>query len=168
MLSFRKRHGMLSFRARIAAAVGAVLLAAIFALPASAASAQASAPALSGHHASASVIPKTGSATNCNPNPLLPVSECTTVIGSGLKIKSLSGYAVNNLGIPINDVHIELYGPRGKIKRCGDFNLAPFGVGPVCTWHNPHPNKKVRKGNYCSRAIEITSDLSNECIPVHR
>lgn len=67
MLSFRKRYGMLSFRARVAAAVGAALLAAIFALPASAASAQASAPALFGVHASTSVIPKTDSATNCNP-----------------------------------------------------------------------------------------------------
>jgi hypothetical protein len=164
---------MISLWKRIAAVAGTGLVATAVALPASASTTRTSPPALAGHYASTSSVPN--SASNCNPNPLLSASECTTVIGHGLKVKSVSGYAVSNLLFTtLNHLHIEIYGPRGKkVKNCGEFNLSPLAKGPVCTWHNPHPNKNVRKGNWCSRVWQRVGKgkydiLSNECIPVHR
>jgi hypothetical protein len=152
---------MISFRKKLVTVAGMALAAMAFALPASAAT------------ASASGVPAVTSTYNCNPNPLASVSECTRVINHGLKVKSVSGHTTNLRPIPISGLHIEIYGPSGKIKNCGQFTLRPLGTSPVCTWHNPHPNKNVRKGNYCSRVWQKIGpgnyvDLSNECDPVSR
>jgi hypothetical protein len=169
----RKGYGVTSLWKQIITVAGTALMATAIGLPASASTTHTSLPALAGHYASTSVIPN--SATSCNPNPLLAASECTTVIGHGLKVKSVSGFAVSNLPFTtLHHLHIEIYGPRGKkVKNCGEFSLSPGAQGPVCTWHNPHPNKNVRKGNWCSRVWQKVGKkkyqiLSNECIPVHR
>jgi len=135
---------------------GALLLAVASAAPASAALAR---PAV------ARVIT---SQSNCNNNPLEFVEECTSVNGSGLHINSLSGVA-HNLTIPIPNVHIELYGPRGLIKNCPAQLL--FLTSPTCTWS---PNANEPAGDYCSAAWEAPTspgstykELNVECVGVH-
>ncbi len=159
---------MLSFRTRIGVAVGAAVLATAFALPASAATAGTTAsPRPAG--ASSTVIPY--SATECNPNPLTTVDECTSVKGTGLYVDSIGGQTFSNVPYYVDNVHIEIYGPHGHIHNCSQFNLGPFGASPVCLWVNPTPHVHVTAGDYCSRAWEHVGsgyvDLSNECVNVH-
>ena len=163
---------MFSICARISAAAGAALIATILALPANAATAATgtSTTARSADQASLSqVIPK--SATNCNPNPLAAVSECTTVLGKGLKISQITGIAISNVDFTITQVHIEIYGPHGLIHNCPNINLQAFSTAG-CTWLNPHPNTNMTGGDYCSTAWEHIAGnhyakLSTECINVH-
>jgi hypothetical protein len=142
---------MLSFRTRAAGAATVAALAAIFAffLPVGAANA---------------------SATTCH--PITSLSECTSVAGSGLKITSISGHLYNStLEVSYSNVHIEIYGPNGLIKNCGQYNQG-FGNGPTCSWTNPHPTANMTPGDYCSEAWQYTygsgyAPLSTECIGVH-
>jgi hypothetical protein len=61
--------------------------------------------------------------------------QCTTVIGSGSQITSLSGYAVSYADpTDLPPVHIELYGPNGLIKNCAQVKLGYAGRTPTCSW----------------------------------
>lgn len=127
--------------------------------------------ALSGGVANASVsaadaIPFSASACE----PLLFDTECTSVVGTGLKITSISGYFYA-ADLPVNGIHIEIYGPRGLIKNCGQYNQTTKH-GPTCTWTNPSPNTNEPAGSYCTEAWQNQgsngySSLSVECIGVH-
>ena len=115
--------------------------------------------------------PATG--TGCNPDPVSPVTECTTVVGTGLKISSISGWTVNEtFGTFNKSLHIEIYGPQGHLGNCNPFSLGPLATGPTCVWRNPHPNVNRKGGNYCSRVWRLAgghySVLSAECVKVHR
>jgi hypothetical protein len=163
---------MPSFKPKLAAAAVAALLVSIFALPASAAMAapRTSAQVHQEHRASAiKVSPE--SASNCNPTPLKTVTECTTVLGGGLKITQITGIAINNTGSNITDVHIQIYGPHGTIQNCpAQTLLGDDTIG--CTWKNPSPNANETAGDYCSTAWEFIGAgyyvrLSSECIGVH-
>jgi hypothetical protein len=118
---------------------------------------------------SATVIPRTGS--GCNPNLLEAASECTTVVGGGLYITSISGVTFSNVLYEITRVHIQVYGPRGTIHNCGTFNLPALGEGPVCQWVNPTPHARMPAGNYCTKAWTQSGSayvgLSAECVDVH-
>jgi hypothetical protein len=158
---------MLSFKARIGFMTGAALMAAGLILPAGVASAATSGPAQVG-----GITPD--SASNCNPAgiELGTWSECTQVIGEGLEINSISGKLINWSPINLTEVHIEIYGPKGTIKNCAQFNLAGGATSPTCTWKNPNSTAQMPAGDYCSRAWEYSgngsyADLSNECIDVH-
>lgn len=156
---------MASLRTWIEAMVGTAVLAAAVALPASAAVAGTTASPRSVAASAASVRPDT--ATECNPNPLTVVDECTTVVGTGTYVDSISGQTFSNVITDLDNIHIEIYGPGGKIKRCNNFNLGAYGVSPSCLWVNPHPHVHVTTGNYCSRAINSSgSYLSSECVDV--
>lgn len=169
--SSRKGYNMFTLKARAGAVASAALLATIFALPASAAMAGTGTAAHPVPHADRTIA-RPDSASSCNPDPFAAVTECTQVIGEGLEVNSLSGKALSNVDYRITEVHIQLYGPHGTIKNCGEFTLNAFATGPTCTWNNPHPETNVTAGDYCSRAWQkVTSghytDLSNECIDVH-
>ena len=164
-------------RARFATSIGAMLFAVffgtLFAAPAGAAVTETSA-AQAGHIASsATAIPNNQS--GCNPDPFSSTAECTTVIGKGLKIRSVYGDITNDTNSAIRDVHIEIfYGPGHKrIHDCGSFNLPPLSVSSTCSWKNPHPKLKVKAGNYCTEAWHKNrrnnySVLSVECIDIHK
>ena len=160
---------MLSTWTRISMAAGAALIATILALPANAATTATgiNTPARSGNQVQ--FIPD--SATDCNPNPLTAVSECTTVLGGGLKISQITGIAISNVDYTITEVHIEIYGPKGLIHNCPNINLQAFSTAG-CTWPNPHPSTNMPGGDYCSTAWEHIAGgyyarLSTECVNVH-
>jgi hypothetical protein len=163
---------MLSFKTRVGAVVGAVALATALAttlaLPASAATAGTARPA---HSTEIRSTIRPASATDCNPNPLTVVDECTGVTGTGLYVQDIFGQTFSNSFGDVDHVHIEIYGPHGHIKNCAEFNLGPLGVSPPCLWQNPTPHVHVTAGNYCSRAWQHVGsgyvDLSNECVNVH-
>ena len=108
--------------------------------------------------------------SNCGENVQHLVQQCTSLKSSGTHIDSLSGWSTH---LPFDllsypDVHIELYGPAGTIKNCGQItNWEPGDTTPTCTWS---PNDTRAKGNYCSRtwSHDGTSwlDLANECDPL--
>jgi hypothetical protein len=108
----------------------------------------------------------------CNNYPSGGWANCTTVIGSGLKITSISGFAVDDAGVQEKNMHVEIYGPRGAIKNCGTFTLNYPNKGPTCTWTNPSPNTNEPAGSYCSVTWQFESDgtyrdSGAECIGVH-
>lgn len=75
--------------------------------------------------------------------------QCTTVIGTGSHITSLSGYAVNGSEpTSLPPVHIELYGPNGLIKNCAQVTLGAGGRTPTCSW--TAPTGPIAVGEYCS------------------
>lgn len=158
---------MFSLRVRVGAVAGAVLLTMVFVLPASAAMAGTSVSVRSGNHvSSASVRPDTDS--GCNPDPVAEATACAAVIGAGLHIDTLRGWAISNVDVTIKDIHIELYGPKGHIKNCPEANLPGFGTTATCAWD---PNDTRAAGDYCSRLWQLQSSgfvaLSTECIGVH-
>lgn len=166
-----------SARVRSAAAMGTLLLATIsgtlFATAAGAATTESGITHAAYAAGPAKAQPDGGH--GCNPDPVAPVHECTAVKGAGLEIKSIQGYADAVQAVSISHVHIEIfYGPgHKKIHDCGQFTLGIIGPGPTCTWHNPHPEKRVKSGNYCTEAWQKKgphnySVLSVECIDVHR
>jgi hypothetical protein len=116
-------------------------------------------------------IPRT--ATNCNPNPLQSANECTTVVGTGTYVDSISGVTFSNVPYNITRVHIQIYRASDghTFKNCSEFTLPGFGKGPVCLWVNPTPHVHVPAGDYCSKAWEFTGsgyvELSAECVNVH-
>ena len=174
MLSFKK----IPARARIGATVGATLLAMLFAvlftLPASAATTGTGASVT---QSSSSPIPRSH---NCNPDLLAIVIQCTTVNNHRLRVTSITGYGYNDTPSTLNDLHVQIYyaGKNGKrsvnIKNCRNFNLGPFpDRSPECTWHNPHPDKNVRAGFYCTRTWQNNghgnlSVLGTECEKVEK
>ena len=174
MLSFKK----IPARARIATTVGATLLAMLFAvlftLPASAATTGTGASVT---QSSSSPIPRTH---NCNPDPVAIVIQCTTVNNHRLRVTSIIGYGYNDTLSTLPDLHIEIYyaGKSGKrnvkLKNCAPFNLGPFpDRTPECKWDNPHPDKNVRAGLYCTRTWQNNghgnlSDLGTECEKVEK
>ena len=108
----------------------------------------------------------------CNNYPTGGWANCTTVIGSGLKITSISGFAVDDIGVQLKNMHVEIYGPKGAIKNCGTFTLNYPINGPTCTWTNPSPNTNEPAGDYCSVTWQLESDgtyqdSGAECIGVH-
>lgn len=109
------------------------------------------------------------SASHCNPNPLQDANECTTVIGSGLYVDSISGVTFNNLVVDIPNLRIRVYGPGNKtFTSCGKFTLkGPFLKGPVCLWKNPKPHVKMPAGDYCTQVAQRSRILSTECVGVH-
>jgi hypothetical protein len=164
---------MLSSRKRVVAMIGAAVLAAI--LPASAAMASTAAPAQG--HASHTIVGPAIPAipytyTACNPNPLELANECTTVVGTGLYVDSISGVTFSNVYYDLTKVHIQIYGPHGTIHNCSAFTLHGLGKGPVCLWVNPHPATHVTAGDYCSKAWQQVGSgyvgLSAECVNVHK
>lgn len=163
---------MLSFRSKLGAAAIAALTISIFALPASVAMAAPGTNAQA-HQVDRASTPKfrPASATDCNPNPLTVATECTTVLGSGLKISQITGITINNTSGDVTDVHIQIYGPNGTIQNCPAQTLpADSTIG--CTWKNPNPNATNTAGDYCSKAWEYLGGgyyaaLSVECIDVH-
>ena len=107
----------------------------------------------------------------CNNYPTGAWANCTTVIGSGLKITSISGFTVNDSGLTEKNMHVQIYGPNGTIKNCGTFTLNSPN-GPTCTWTNPSPNTNETAGSYCSVTWQLESDgtyrdSGAECIGVH-
>jgi hypothetical protein len=108
----------------------------------------------------------------CNNYPAGAWANCTTVIGSGLKITSISGFMVNDVNVTEKNMHVEIYGPNGLIKNCGTFSVAGGSLGPTCTWTNPSPNANEPAGSYCSVSWQLESngtyqDSGAECIGVH-
>jgi len=94
------------------------------------------------------------------------------VIGTGLKITSISGFTVNDVNVAEKNMHVQIYGPNGTIKNCGTFTLPAGSTGPTCTWTNPSPNTNETAGNYCSVTWQLESDgtyqdSGAECIGVH-
>lgn len=159
---------MSSISARLAAVAGAAAPVAMVALPASAATAAPSAGTAS---RSVSHIARPDSGSDCNPTPLAAVSECTTVLGAGLKISQITGIAISNVDYDITQVHIEIYGPHGAIHNCPNITLGAYSTAG-CTWKNPSPNATMTAGDYCSESWEHISGnyyakLSAECIDVH-
>jgi hypothetical protein len=77
------------------------------------------------------------------------IRQCTTVVGTGSHISSLSGYAVNYADpTSLPPVHIELYGPNGLIKNCAQVTLGYGGRTPTCKW--TAPVGPIATGEYCS------------------
>jgi hypothetical protein len=117
------------------------------------------------------IIPRTGS--GCNYQGIgVHWYNCTTVVGGGLKITSISGYTVNYLRGSQSNMHVEIYGPNGLIKNCAPFTLPGGGQGPTCTWNNPNPNATMTAGDYCSVAWQYQGNNyyeegAPECIGVH-
>jgi hypothetical protein len=161
---------MFSFGIRSGAVIGgAVLAAAAFALPASAEQSPATAThSLASASTHATVTPQT--ATGCNPDTLYPVQQCTQLIGDGLIINSITGIAINWSDYSISEVHIEIYGPKGTIKNCAQFNLAAYATAPICTWKNPNQNANMPPGDYCSRTWAYNgsgyTEIGVECVGV--
>jgi hypothetical protein len=93
------------------------------------------------------------------------------VIGSGLKVTSISGFTVNEVNVALPNMHVEIYGPNSLIKNCGTFTSEPGVNGPACTWTNPSPNTNETAGNYCSVTWQLESngayqDSGAECTGV--
>jgi len=157
---------------------GIVFLAMSFALPTGVAMAQTDTSAQSVQYDSGmngafdnrtAVAPD--SASNCNPNPLYVIQQCTQVIGSGLEINAISGTGINWGDTALTELHIQIYGPNGSIQNCTQFNLAAYATSPTCTWKNPNPTKKMTAGDYCSRTWMYDGsgyiNMDSECIDVH-
>jgi hypothetical protein len=162
---------MVSISARLGAVAGTAMLAIMVALPASAATAAPAAKAAKAGTERTVSPARPDSATDCNPNPLYAVSECTTVLGAGLKISQITGIAISNVDYDITQVHIEIYGPHGAIHNCPNITLGAYSTAG-CTWKNPSPNATMTAGDYCSEAWEhiagsYYAKLSTECIDVH-
>ncbi|QAU24023.1 hypothetical protein EO087_08475 [Dyella sp. M7H15-1] len=159
-------------------AAGIATLAASFALPMTTAIAQTVIPEQSTQYNNSlegafghgmTVIPR--SASDCNPNPLYAIQQCTQVIGAGLEINSISGTGINWDDYELTELHIEIYGPNGTIANCDQFNLPAYATSPTCTWNNPDPKKQMTAGDYCSRTWMYDGsgyiDMDSECIDVH-
>lgn len=154
----RKRRNTMGFRRLALAIAAAAVLVLGLAIP--------------GTAKAATTVPYTGS--GCNTLTIQAFYNCTTVNGGGLKISSISGYTVNANGAKFANMHVEIYGPRGLIKNCGNFTL-PSGIGsrgPTCTWTNPSPNANEPAGDYCSVGWQYIgnggyAEGGPECVGVH-
>jgi hypothetical protein len=138
---------MFGLKARLGITMGAVILAAGFAvLPASQALA---------------------SARSCQQEPNGFLYTCSSVNGSGLHVNSLQGSVLNNgVGDQVN-VHIELTGPHGLIKNCASTTVGSLDT-ITCTWS---PNASETAGNYCATSWQLESgqqeSRGHACVDVH-
>jgi hypothetical protein len=136
---------MLSFKTRLAAAVGAAFLVSAFMLPASSAMATGQSCATSGG----------------------PFYTCSYVNGTGLHINYMQGSVLNQRTSTWTNVHIELSGPRGLIQNCAQTNIAG-GQTIYCRWS---PNANEPAGNYCVDAWRLSSgtyvNMGHACLAVH-
>lgn len=102
-------------------------------------------------------MPATAMASSAKPATVRPLTgegcnglECTEVVGTGLQITSISGAANNTSPLPLNNIHIEFYGPNGLITNTPQFNLPPYSSSGWRTWHNPNPSANMTPGDYCT------------------
>lgn len=109
-------------------------------------------------------------ATTCSTRiPGIDVQECTSVVGSGLKITSISGrLLVDKTG---GTYHIEIFGPHGLIKNCASYKQTTTSFGPWCTFNTADPNVNNVAGDYCSEGWEFEGGttwraMATECIGV--
>lgn len=111
------------------------------------------------------------SGNGCNTAPT-GASECTQVIGSGLKITSITGHLqIDDVRVlPLANVHIEIFGPHGLIKNCNEYTQTG-DIGPNCGYKVPNPTANQAAGYYCTEAWQriftLYQPLSTECILVH-
>jgi hypothetical protein len=94
--------------------------------------------------------------------------ECTQVVGSGLKVTSISGEFNNNGPFPAT-IYIKYYGPKGDITKTGSLTVAPGKSTGYHTWHNPNPTANMTPGDYCTEAFfaGTTQGIISDCIEVH-
>ncbi len=94
--------------------------------------------------------------------------ECTEVVGSGLKVTSISG-EFNNTTPFTATIYIDFYGPNGHITNTGNLTVASGKSTGYHTWHNPNPNANMTPGDYCTEAFLAGSNLAfwSDCIQVH-
>jgi hypothetical protein len=94
--------------------------------------------------------------------------ECTEVVGSGLKITSISG-EYNNTTPYSATVYIDYYGPKGYITKTGNLTVASKASTGYHTWHNPNPNTNEPAGDYCTEAFLVAGNkgIWSDCIQVH-
>lgn len=95
--------------------------------------------------------------------------ECTLVVGSGLKVTSISGKFNNTMPWAYLNIYIEFYGPNGHITNTTTMEVPPGGSTGYHTWHNPHPNANMTPGYYCTEAIDSDNfkPIFSDCIEVH-
>ena len=93
--------------------------------------------------------------------------ECTEVVGSGLKVTSISGQ-FNNGTNSAETIYIYYYGPKGYITKTANLNVPAQGSTSWHTWHNPNPNANMPAGDYCTEAYKSNgSPIISDCIQVH-
>jgi hypothetical protein len=79
------------------------------------------------------------------------------------------GTVTNLDGTVENNIHIEISGPHGAIKNCGQVNLGG-GATTTCTWS---PNANETAGNYCTDTWQYNpstkkyTDRGHACVNVH-
>ncbi|HZP52117.1 hypothetical protein [Actinocrinis sp.] len=93
--------------------------------------------------------------------------ECTTVVGSGLEITSISGQYKD--ADQTYTLYIDFYGPNGHITNTGNITVSAGHSTSVYTWHNPHPTALMTPGYYCTEAIIANTGAAiwSDCIEVH-
>jgi hypothetical protein len=128
------------------------------------------------------VLPGTAMAATAAPPPPIPqtgdscslqyigAQECTEVVGSGLKITSISGTFKNHAQNPVYDIYIDFYGPGGKYITATATTPevgANSQYGPF-VWHNPNPTVNMPAGDYCTEgASPGIAGGTADCIDVH-
>ena len=137
---------MSSSKIRFAAIVGGALLATAFVLPTSSAMA---------------------SGRSCQLEAGSLGDSCVAVSGSGLHVNSVTGSYSNLTASLKSNVHIQLTGPQGVIKNCGQTNVAG-NTTTNCTWS---PNANEPAGNYCTTTWQYGggtyTDIGHACVGVH-
>jgi hypothetical protein len=92
--------------------------------------------------------------------------ECTQVVGTGLRITSISGKFDNQDGA--TTIYIDFYGPDGHITNTGNMTVGSNGSTGWITWHNPNPNFNMTAGYYCTEAyLSDGTPIISDCIEVH-
>jgi hypothetical protein len=101
------------------------------------------------------------SGDSCSPQ-IIGGQECTAIVGSGLKITSISGTYRNNGPTEEYDILIDFYGPNGNITSTATYNVPAYGsIGPF-VWHNPTPTVNRPAGDYCTQG-----GGHSDCVDVH-
>jgi hypothetical protein len=78
----------------------------------------------------------------------LEMGSCTFLIyPNNTVIDYLQGEGYNGNPITMDNMHIELTGPRGHILNCPQVNIGPYGTTPICQWS---PFDARAPGSYCS------------------
>jgi hypothetical protein len=109
--------------------------------------------------AMAAPIPQSGN--SCGPQ-IVGAQECTAIVGTGLKITSISGTLYNNSPAELYDVYIEFYGPNGYITKTATYDIPAWGHIGGFVWHNPNPNANMTAGDYCTQGAG-----HSDCVDVH-
>ena len=88
-----------------------------------------------------------------------------TVDGSGLYIDYISSYIEQFSGGTWNNIHYELYGPRGELWTSPTFNL-PSGY--LYEGNTQYYDADMPAGDYCIRVYQGSSQSGNAgCVDVH-